>query len=43
MKRKVNQKLIKMVMAIIGSVRSKKKTISSRKNGKLGGRPRKKQ
>lgn len=34
--------LVSFCPACLGSVRSKRKAVQSRKNGKLGGRPRKK-
>ncbi len=37
----MNKKTISEVMGYIGSIKTKKKAASSRKNGKLGGRPRK--
>jgi len=40
---KKEEELIRKVMSILGSRTSAKKSKASRENGKLGGRPRKKQ
>lgn len=39
--RTMNKKTLSEVMAYLGSQKSKAKAAASRKNGKLGGRPRK--